>query len=338
MLVGTAVPHHWRSASLRADVTQNVDKYLGLLSSSSDGDATILIPEQTGEKKGRINRRLVTHGARWAVVDALRTLGVSGQVLSYPRKMSIRNLISGAATHFSRSTVAGDTAIARGSQACPGIYNVHWPHAGSDYTFIRMNGRAYTRDIPGYQKWIREGHPEPRDPNSVLAEIYSPRVPPVMWALPGLAWTLVDFLVRKDFLVLLEDAGITGFTPCPVEIVKVATKGKRAPKMEPSGEPEDQIDRRRNVVREVELPELAGLRVTGTCEVVPVELPAFVDGRIRKYVFAAAPDTDLFHPMYDGKRYGGHVFCGGRFRSLVEDKRPENIELTPFDVWLKSIG
>jgi hypothetical protein len=220
------------------------------------------------------------------------------------------------------------------------IYNFSYPEGLSDYKFTRLNGHAYTREVSGYHNLIRKGYPEPKYKDTVLAELYSPNVPPILWSTGSACWISVDFLVTSKFLAILQEAQITGFTTCPVEIVKVATKGKRKHKDKLSaGEPEDQINNRSNVIANVPLPELWGVKVTGTCEVAPIQMPPLdKDGRIRRYKFTEIAVSDLFHPMCDGKRYGGHRFCTERFKTLIEEKQIENTAFTPFDKWKKSIG
>jgi hypothetical protein len=147
----------------------------------------------------------------------------------------------------------------------------------------------------------------------------------------------VAFVARADFVDRMTAVGFTGFEICPVEIVKVATLGRRAPRG--NGEPEDQILKAKNVIERVrgDLPALLGVIATGRLE---VELRSDVPGRkvrIQPYTFRLPPSCDLFHASRAGKLYGGHLFCTRRFADLV-DPVTDNVELTPFEEWMAAMG
>ena len=86
----------------------------------------------------------------------------------------------------------------------------------------------------------------------------------------GFVWISGAFVATADFVGRLRQVGVSGFETCPVEVVRVATKGRRA-QPPTTGEPEDQILKRGNVLSGVpqQLPTLFGIRVTGSCEVQP---------------------------------------------------------------------
>jgi hypothetical protein len=211
------------------------------------------------------------------------------------------------------------------------VYRFHSPEQ-SDYESIAKNGLAYTRESSGFHDWLKKGVPDPQDPYAVFAELRSVDVVPVLWATAS--WNCVAFLVTEETLRLFRRNHLTGFDVAPVRIVKVATKGKRR-KVVNSGEPEDQILARRNVIDEVgDLPVLWGIRVTGIAEVTPDA--GQWDNRsrlVQAYSFSRDPDSDLFYSSQNGQRYSNHLFCGRRLKDVLTDKGVRNIAFTPFEEW-----
>jgi hypothetical protein len=148
------------------------------------------------------------------------------------------------------------------------VFHFHAPEY-SDYEHIATNGLACTRESSGFHDWLKKGIPEPQDPYAVFAELRSVDVAPVLWATGGHAWISVGFLVTEETLGLFRRNHLAGFDVAPVQIVKVATKGRRKKVVE-TGEPEDQIMGRKNVIGELcHLPVLWGIRVTSLVEVTP---------------------------------------------------------------------
>jgi hypothetical protein len=212
------------------------------------------------------------------------------------------------------------------------IFVMHAPRCGTDHEWIATNGLGYTREMSGYTDILARGYPRPVDPRTVLPELRSVHCPPVLWGAKG-HWGLgVEFVARAAFLERLDQAGVTGFETCPVEIVKVATLGRRKPRG--TGEPEDQILKAKNVIERVraELPALTGVIVTGRLEINPRTSAQTRSRRIEPYDFALEPTTDLFHASRDGSVYGGHLFCTARVVQLF-DPAADNVAFTPFVEW-----
>jgi hypothetical protein len=209
---------------------------------------------------------------------------------------------------------------------------MHEPAYRSDYESVARNGIGYTREVSGYRELLRKGYPEPAHPETVLLELRLPDCPPVLWATGGFAWIPVKFVAREDFIGRLLSAGVTGFETCPVEVVKVASRGRR--RATSTGGPEDQVLRSRNILDVVRgaLSTLFGVRITGTVPVQPEEELTADDPRVRRYDFVGRPRADLCYPTYRDERYGGHVFCTRRVVDLVDDKS-DNVAFTPFDEW-----
>lgn len=211
------------------------------------------------------------------------------------------------------------------------IYRIHEPDQ-SDYASVANNGLAYTRESSGFHDWLKKGVPDPQNPHAVFAELRSVDVTPVLWATAS--WTSVAFLVTEETLSLFRKQALTGFATAPVRIVKVATK-RRCRKIKETGEPEDQILARRNVINEIpHLPVLWGIRVTGLAEVTPDA--GQWDNRsrlVQAYSFSRDPDSDLFYSSQNGQRYSNHLFCGRRLKDVLTDKGVRNIAFTPFEEW-----
>lgn len=211
------------------------------------------------------------------------------------------------------------------------LYVMQKPRYGSDYRALAVNGLGYTREVSGYHDVIKRGYPEPSDPRTVLLELQSPQCPPVLWATGGYGWVSVSFVARGDFIERLCRQGVTGFETCPVEVVKVSSRGRRIKGA--GGEPEGQILKRSNVLEVVrhELSVLNGVIVTGRLE-VRLASTETGDGRVQAYVPVSEPAVDLCRPYLDGKRYGGHLFCSRKLLGIV-DPEGDNVAFTPFEEW-----
>jgi hypothetical protein len=144
----------------------------------------------------------------------------------------------------------------------------------------------------------------------------------------------VAFLVTEETLSLFRRRALTGFETAPVRIVKVATKGKRKKVIE-TGEPEDQILARRNVIGEVgDLPVLWGIHVTGLVEVTPDAGGWDDESRlVQAYSFSRDPDSDFFYSSRNGQQYSNHLFCGQRLKDVLTAEGVRNIAFTPFHEW-----
>lgn len=251
--------------------------------------------------------------------------------------LPVTRLFVGLNDHNSSSAtlfVAEDWAPLQRGDLTLAIYRFHSPRYGNDYEATIKNGLGLLRGSAGYQELIDRGYPEPADPSTVLLELYSPLCPRVMWSTPHVVWLDgAAFVIRADAYQQLREAGISGFTACPVQVVKVATTGRRKHRGA-GGDPEHLISKRTNVLEEARevIPSLVGVLITGRCEVIP-QSPDLDEGRIRPYDFAGDPTGDLFYPVFDGSRYGGHLFGIEHLRAAIVDPGSWNVAFTPFHEW-----
>src|SRR5215212_3152199 len=155
-----------------------------------------------------------------------------------------------------------------------------------DFEAVIKNGFAHTSEASGYSDVIKKGYPRPSDPKTILAELYSVDVPPVLWSTLTPVWKCA-FLVTDKLLHELQERGFSGFEPVSVEIARVATKGrKRSIKKEYSGEPEDLILKRKNLLKDVKnLPILWGVAITG--EMALKRKDENLQGRMQPFVFVS---------------------------------------------------
>lgn len=213
-------------------------------------------------------------------------------------------------------------------------YRIHEPKYSSEYEYVIKNGFAYTNEATGYFDLIKKGYPKPSDPRIILAELYSTKVPPVLWATLTAVW-ICAFLVTDKLLNEFRKRGFSGFQTTPVEIAKVATKGKiRSNKKEYSGEPDDLILHRKNLLKEVnDLPTLWGIAITGEMALKPKGERS--QDRMQPYLFASESSRDLFYSIYNNRRYGRPILCSERFRSFLVDNQVENIAIDLCsEIWL----
>ncbi len=211
------------------------------------------------------------------------------------------------------------------------IFHLHAPPC-SDYEYTATNGLAYTKGCAGFAAWLKKGIPEPQDPHTIFAELRRPDVAPVLWATAS--WSGVAFLVADETLQLFQRNHLTGFDVAPVQIVKIATKGKRKKAVE-SGEPEQQIMGRKNVIHEVDhLPVLWGIRVTGLVEITPDTGTWDSKSRlVQAFCFSGSADCDFFHPSRDGQQYSSYLFCSQHLKDVLTAEGVRNIAFTPFTQW-----
>ena len=190
-------------------------------------------------------------------------------------------------------------------------YRIHEP-TYSDFEAVIKNGFAYTSEQSGYFDLIKMGHPKPSNIRTVLAEIYSTNVPPILWSTIAPVW-ICAFLVTDQLLHEFQKMGFSGFGIVPVEIAKVATKGKIiSGKKKYSGEPEILIYKRKNLLKEIrELPTLWGIAINGEMALKPEEQNP--PNRMQPFSFASASSPDLFYTVYNNKRYGRPILCSEKF-------------------------
>jgi hypothetical protein len=129
--------------------------------------------------------------------------------------------------------------------------------------------------------------------------------------------------------------GFSGFEAVPVEIAKVATKGKaRSGKKEYSGESEDLIYNRKNYLKEViDLPVLWGVAITG--EMPLKSRNENSKDRMQPFVFASDFSNDLFYTIYRNRRYGSPILCSDRFKAFIVENQIDNIAVDICsEIWL----
>jgi len=212
-------------------------------------------------------------------------------------------------------------------------YRITKPSYSSDYEDVITNGFAYSNESSGYYDLIKKGYPRPLDPRTILAELYSINVPPILWS----TWTCA-FLITDKLLSDFKKIGFSGYEAIPVEIAKVATKGKsKGGKKEYAGEPEDLIFNRKNYLKEVkDLPILWGVAISGE---MPLEVKnGNLQDRVQPFVLASGFSKDLFYPIYKNKRYGRPILCSERFQSLIVENQIGNIAVNLCsENWLDTI-
>lgn len=121
----------------------------------------------------------------------------------------------------------------------------------SDYDNIRINGMWYREWQSGYYDILKRGYPRPKHKTTILAELYSPVTPDFLHGGDG----DVPFLVSPRARALIRKHRLTGVQFSAVEIVKIATTGKRKARSR-AGEPEDLIMKAEDKSSTVVLPKL----------------------------------------------------------------------------------
>jgi hypothetical protein len=209
-------------------------------------------------------------------------------------------------------------------------YHPEAPHA-DDYGWLRVTGMWYQSWQSGYHDILKRGFPRPIDERTVLAELHSPNVPDF---LHGGGGGEVPFLVSDRARSTLEQNQVVGLEFVPVQVAKIATKGKRqrAPQ---AGEPEDAILKSRGVSLEL-APKLFAAYVIGRV----TALPEYESGRHPTDVVSpfelATPEQpcDVWRPQHDGKPFSAWVFCSPRFKAVCEEAGLSNIAFVPFDAFM----
>ena len=88
-------------------------------------------------------------------------------------------------------------------------YRIHGPKY-NDYEEVIKNGFAYTKEQSGYYDLIEKGYPTPLNIKTILAELYSPNVPPVLWSTLTAVW-ICAFLITDKLLKEFQKKGFSGF-------------------------------------------------------------------------------------------------------------------------------
>jgi hypothetical protein len=200
-----------------------------------------------------------------------------------------------------------------------------------DYGSIRVNGMWYQSWQSGYHDILKRGFPRPIDERTVLAELHSPNVPDF---LHGGGSGEVPFLVSDKARCALEQSQVVGLEFVPVQVTRIASKGKRQRALQ-SGEPEDAILRSRGVPLEL-APKLFAAYVIGRV----AALPEYESGRHPTGVVSpfelATPEQpcDVWRPQYEDKPFSAWVFCTPRFKAVCEEAGLSNITFVPFDAFM----
>ena len=205
----------------------------------------------------------------------------------------------------------------------------HESDTPSDYDDIRLNGMWYQEWQGGYEDLLRRGHPRPEHKTTILAELFSPETTDFLHGGDGNVPILVSERAKK----LMRGDGLTGFRFSRVEVVKIATKGKR--KRTPRhGEPADQITKAKDQAGTILPPRLHAVRVIGRLEVNP----DFPSGRCPGSDCVTPFDLpktklmpDLWRPTINGRPLGGWAYCSQRFRDVIIEHGLSNIAFEPFE-------
>lgn len=198
----------------------------------------------------------------------------------------------------------------------------------SDYANIRINGMWYQEWQGGYHDILKRGYPRPKHKTTILAELHSPTTPDFLHG----GADDVPFLVSPKARSIMRKFHLTGVRFSSVEIVKVATKGKRGTRSR-GGEPEDLIMKAKDQSSRVVLPKLYAARVVGRLEIIP-DYPSGRCPRIgyvSPYNLSATGEMpDLWRPTIQGRTFSDWVYCSQRFRDVVEGHELTNIGFEPF--------
>ncbi len=211
----------------------------------------------------------------------------------------------------------------------------------SDYEFIRRNGLLSGPGTLGFEQNLKKlaqlGRLKPEDPGTILAELYSPQVDDFLHGMGN----DVPFLVSEKASRVLLDHGLTGFRLGPVEIVKIATKGRvqwRGPSGR--GEPEDLIEKPSNKIGSVPVPVLHAVHVTGSVGVIPDKDWAGDPRYVPAFSLPAAGDPmpDLWRPRISTETRSEWTFCSARFKGVVARSGLTNIRFIQFKEFMKEYG
>jgi hypothetical protein len=205
--------------------------------------------------------------------------------------------------------------------------------SADDYSSIKRNGMWYVHWQSGYLDILKKGYPKPKNDETILAELHSPNVDDFLHG----STSQVPFIITDNARKVLEHNNISGIRFAEVEIVKIATKGKKRTKSK-SGEPEDTIVKSKNKLSEVTTPKLHAVYISGRVNVV-LDYPS---GRSPvkwvspfEFDFSGKNIPDLFRPFHDGMPFSAWAFCSERFANSVLAAELTNIKFETFDVFMK---
>jgi hypothetical protein len=209
-------------------------------------------------------------------------------------------------------------------------YHPEAPRA-DDYRSLRINGMWYQSWQSGYHDILKRGFPRPIDERTVLAELHSPNASDFMH---GGGSGEVPFLVSEKARSALEEGKIAGLEFVPVQVAKIATKGKRQ-RSPQAGEPEDAILKSRGVSLAL-APSLFAAYVVGRV----TALPEYESGRHPTDVVSPfaldkpKQPCDIWRPQFDGKPLSSWVFCSLRFKTVCEEAGLSNIAFVTFEAFM----
>jgi hypothetical protein len=184
----------------------------------------------------------------------------------------------------------------------------------------------------GYSDILKKGYPQPKDHDTILAELHSPQTDDFLHGGSG----SVPFLISERALTVIQEARLTGYRLARVEVAKVATKGKKK-RRAISGEPEDAILSRRDVKAEVAIPVLHAVYVTGRVQAIP-DYPSgqSPSGSISPFDLRLDSEvvSDFFQPELEGKPFSAWAFCSERFRNVIVNAGFTNITFISFEKFM----
>jgi hypothetical protein len=206
------------------------------------------------------------------------------------------------------------------------------PNPADDYNSIKRNGMWYLHWQAGYSDILKKGYPKPKDDETILAELHSPNVDDFLHG----SSAQVPFIISEKAKSVFENNNLTGFRYANVQIVKIATKGKKNRKSK-SGEPEDAILKSKNKLGEVTAPNLFAVYVTGQVNSAldypsgrsPVNWVSPFNLEIKE-----KSTPDLFRPYHGNEPFSAWVFCSEFFVNAVSEAELTNITFEPFDIFM----
>jgi hypothetical protein len=209
-------------------------------------------------------------------------------------------------------------------------YHPEAPRA-DDYGSLGVNGMWYQSWQSGYHDILKRGFPRPIDERTVLAELRSPNVPDF---LHGGGSGEVPFLVSDWARRALEQNQIVGLEFVPVQVAKIATKGKRN-RTSKRGEPEDAILKSRGVSLELAPKLFAGYVIGRVPALLDYECGRHPTGVVSPFELATPEQPcDIWRPQHHDKPFSAWVFCSPRFKDVCEEVGLSNIAFVPFDAFM----
>jgi hypothetical protein len=208
------------------------------------------------------------------------------------------------------------------------------PNPCDDYQMIRDNGMWYLHWQGGYDDVLARGYPRPKFKTTILCELHSPNVADFLHN----GGTEVPFLVTDNTKLAMRKLDMTGFRFASVEVVKIATLGTRKRRQE-SGEPEDSITKKGNMIQSIKPPILHAVYVIGRMTVAPANPSGRApDRRVSPFVVPTSDSMpDLWQPYIKSGKLASWTFCSERFKQAAETQGWSNITFEPAQDWVTSM-